>query len=1047
MLAIGYFATGKLAYQLALPPASASPIWPAAGVALAGVVYWGSRVWPGIFLGALCVQLTERGALLEAGLFTLPALGILGASIGPVVQALAGSALIHRRFDAPTRIRRARDIFRRIWLGGPVACLVGALMGAASLFAMGLVSPGELGSTWLTWWFGDALGVFVVLPIALAWRSELRTLRPRAHAVVLVVLIGACLLSVLAYVSVRDREWEGAQASVDRRLLEMSDELRRVVDTKAELLYAVAKLHDVDRTMDLHRFRQFVRMDLARYGDMVAIGWVPVVEPDDLEKFVSDAQREYEDREFEVTELGDDGAPHPVTSAGETWRAIVQYIQPEQHNEAAIGFDLGSEVTRRKALERARNQKRPSATGPINLVQDEGARPAILLLAHCAHADLESTSTEAPDAFISGVFRTDEMIAKALHSFRQADLAFQVHDVTDPTRPRPLCLDPEGSRPPVDRGRHLAGVQRSQIAGRLWQIETWALPAYPEHPSWLGALGALAGGLLCTALLASLLILMTGNTVRAERSNRELRREVQERRTAEAALQKSERRFRDIVESTEEWIWEIDTQGQHVFTNNALSKILGYTAAEFDAHGTLELLHPRERESVRTRLERHIQDKTGWSSWVMRWRHKDGSFRFLESNAQPVLTKDGGLIGFRGADRDITERRLVHERMLQTQKMESLGVLAGGIAHDFNNLLTAIGGNIDFALNRPGQTNQEALCDAQRALERATGLTGQLLTFAKGGAPIVQTVDLRDLIQEWSRFALRGAKSSCDVHTPDDLWPARVDANQISQVLGNLIINADQAMPEGGLITVRARNTHKDPVDSVFLGEGRFVEISVQDQGPGIDPEIRSRIFDPYYTTKQDGTGLGLATVYSIVKRHGGHTLVDSEPGQGSTFHVYLPAAEAAAVASPAPSAKAGSPASGRVLVMDDAPFVRAFVSRALVLLGYEVELAASGDEAVELFSKAQGASRPFDIVILDLTVPGGMGGAEAVEHLRAVDPTVCAIASSGYSASPVMAKPDEYGFAGVIAKPYTIAQLEAVLGAALTTKQVGARTDSGRHS
>ncbi|MCP5068542.1 MAG: PAS domain S-box protein [bacterium] len=1042
LLAVAYFVTGKLAFELALPPASASPIWPAAGVALAGVLYWGPRVWPGLLIGAVLVQVTERPAVLDAGLLSMPGLALVGTSVGPILQAFVGRALIRRAHEFPVRIRRARDIVRRVVLGGPVACVVAATFGTASLLGPGDINSDQVVSTWFTWWFGNSLGVLVVLPLAFAWRSGLRTLRPRAHAAVSLVIAAASLLSIFGYVVVRDGEWDASEATFDRNAVKMRDLLTGVVATKAEVLHGVANFYGVDEQLSRDRFKRFVERDFIRHEDIAALGWVPVVKPEHREEFEALAGTQHDDPTFRITEQGPDGAVVSAGTSGLHWHAVVQFIHPEQGNKEAIGFDLASEPTRRKALEHARDTGELTATGPITLVQDEDPRPAILLVAHCNSASAPRAAPEGPDAFVSGVFRTERMIEPVLAPYRQQGLAFCVMDVTAPERPGLLCPDPQTAQPPRESEGHLATTVTMPVAGRQWALQVWALPTYLDRPVWWGALATLAGGLLCTALLASLLIIMTGSAARTERSNEELRQEVRERRSAEAALQKSKRRFQDIVQSTAEWVWEINTEGEHVFTNNGLVAILGYAEGDLIQSRTFDRLHPDDRRELRAKLAEHVEEKTGWTGWVLRWQHKDGTHRYLESNAQAVLDPNGKLIGFRGADRDITERRLLQERWLQTQKMESLGVLAGGIAHDFNNLLTAIGGNLDYALKGPGGPNEEALEDAQRALERATGLTGQLLTFSKGGAPIVRSVDLRDLIQEWSRFALRGAQTRCEVHTPDDLWPARVDANQISQVIGNLIINADQAMPGGGLIEVSARNTHGDPMDRVVVGEGRFVEISVRDHGPGIPPEVRSRIFDPYFTTKEDGTGLGLATVYSIVKRHGGHVLVDSEPRQGSTFHVYLPAAERADELVEQAPAHVGASAGGRALVMDDAPFVRAFVARALDLLGFQVELAAAGEEAVEMFAEAHGTGRPFDIVILDLTVPGGMGGAAALAGLRTIDPHVCAIASSGYSASPVMAKPDEHGFAGVIAKPYTIAQLDEVLSAALAKKHIGSKRD-----
>ena len=384
--------------------------------------------------------------------------------------------------------------------------------------------------------------------------------------------------------------------------------------------------------------------------------------------------------------------------------------------------------------------------------------------------------------------------------------------------------------------------------------------------------------------------------------------------------------------------------------------------------------------------------------------------------------------------RDITERRALEEEFLRAQKLESVGLLAGGIAHDFNNILMAILGNLQLARQLGGASREEAdvlLQEAENATLRAQHLTQQLLTFAKGGAPVKQAASLRDIVKETAAFALHGSAARCVYELPADLWPVEVDPGQISQVIQNIVINADQAMPGGGTITIRAENVEYTGVPALPLEPGAYVVLAITDTGAGIPEKHLDKIFDPYFTTKEKGRGLGLTSTFSIVRKHGGHIVAESALGHGTTFRVYLPAARerAAATPQPPPRALAGT---GRVLAMDDDVAICRVVTRVLESGGYSVQAAYDGAEAVALYAAALRDGRRFDAVLLDLTVPGGMGGKEAFEQLRALDPAVVAIVTSGYSNDPVMAEHARYGFAGVVAKPYRNEELLGVLHTAL---------------
>lgn len=404
---------------------------------------------------------------------------------------------------------------------------------------------------------------------------------------------------------------------------------------------------------------------------------------------------------------------------------------------------------------------------------------------------------------------------------------------------------------------------------------------------------------------------------------------------------------------------------------------------------------------------------------------------YLEIRAVPIVDETGNVLMVAEHIRDITEKKKMEEEILKAQKLESLGVLAGGIAHDFNNLLTAIMGNISLAkmYADPATKAFDRLADAEKACERATGLTQQLLTFSKGGSPVKKTASIVQIITDSAGFMLRGSNVKCEFTLQKDLWAVDVDEGQMGQVINNLIINADQAMPDGGVISVTAKNLALEASDILPLPAGRYILISIQDQGEGISSQNLAKIFDPYFTTKERGSGLGLATVYSIIKSHQGHLDVASTEGVGTIFRLYLPASEKEIQPAEKKAPEAKSPASsGRILVMDDEEIIREIAREVLNHLGYEVEVCEDGQSALALYREALSSGKRYDAVIMDLTIQGGMGGKETMKALHVIDPMVKGIVSSGYNNDPILADFREYGFSGMVSKPYTVRELQKTL-------------------
>jgi two-component system cell cycle sensor histidine kinase/response regulator CckA len=403
--------------------------------------------------------------------------------------------------------------------------------------------------------------------------------------------------------------------------------------------------------------------------------------------------------------------------------------------------------------------------------------------------------------------------------------------------------------------------------------------------------------------------------------------------------------------------------------------------------------------------------------------------RYVEITASPVINQKGELFAGIEVVRDITNRKRMTEEILKAQKLESIGLLAGGIAHDFNNLLAAVLGNISLAKTYAAADDQvlAKLDAAEKASLRGRELTRQLLTFSRGGTPVKKVMSINALVRESSIFSLRGVGVKFVFALPDNLWPVEVDPSQLSQVVNNLIINADQAMPGGGLINVSTENVLLSPGNPVLLTPGKYVRITFADQGHGIAAGHLPRIFDPFYSTKAGGTGLGLATAFSIIKNHGGHIDVISAPGSGTKIQIYLPASEGRIEEEPVHEEKVFT-GEGRILFMDDDAAVRNLARDVLEHLGYDVVLAGNGAEAVEIYLTAMKENNAFAAVILDLAVPGGMGGGEAGKRILAINPGARILVSSGYSSDSVMAHSEKYGFSGIIPKPYKIQEMSRKL-------------------
>ena len=488
------------------------------------------------------------------------------------------------------------------------------------------------------------------------------------------------------------------------------------------------------------------------------------------------------------------------------------------------------------------------------------------------------------------------------------------------------------------------------------------------------------------------------------------------------ALRESEREFRSLAESMPHMVRIDRADGWAIYFNQQWVDYTGLTLEQSYGQGWNATLHPDDRQRVRDDWQYTVQNECPYSL-ECRLRRSDGTYRWWLVRGVPFRDMDGKVLKWFGTCTDIDEVKKAESELQKVDKLQSIGTLAGGIAHDFNNILQGLFGNISLAMEvlskeHPGYAPLE---DAEKSMSRAVRLTKQLLTFAKGGVPVKEAVSLGAMVEETVRFDLSGSTVRLVCHQAEDLWPVDADRGQIQQVVSNLVVNARQAMPSGGHLTVTLENAEL-PAEAVpGLGQGRYVKVSVRDEGCGIEPGVIGRIFDPYFTTKPTGSGLGLATVWSIIAKHGGHIGVTSELGKGATFTIHLPASAVPRreeETSKRPAHVISKPA--KILVMDDEASVCRLAVQMLSPCGYSVTTTPGGREAIARCKQALEAGEPFDVAIMDLTIPGGVGGVQAIKDLLELTPHVRAIVSSGYADDPAMANPAAYGFKAALAKPYS---------------------------
>jgi len=488
--------------------------------------------------------------------------------------------------------------------------------------------------------------------------------------------------------------------------------------------------------------------------------------------------------------------------------------------------------------------------------------------------------------------------------------------------------------------------------------------------------------------------------------------------------------------------------GLYEYISPSVEEIMGYSPDQIINMDYLNIeshVHPQDRKKYRIEWPQFLNHSSGNKksaahSIEYRWRHKEnGEYSWFSETRTPVYDEESGKISaIVGSIQDITDIKFSEQKLLETelalhkiQELENIGVLAGGLAHDFNNMLTGVFGNISLAkmklsIDHPGY---EHLIRAEKAMDRAKRLTGQLLTFSKGGEPHKEEVGLTRLIKEMVTFDLTGSNVKPSFNFSENISDVYVDKGQIQQVISNLVINADQAMPDGGLIYIAVEKIDMTKKSLQIIMPGSYIRVKIQDEGQGMDRNVYEKIFDPYFTTKSDGSGLGLTTVFSIIKKHDGHITVNSEPGKGTTIYVYLPYNESLEKEEQLKTEDELLTADNiNILVMDDDEDILSLVTSILEINNYSVTTALDGEQMLQKYQQSNSDSKPFDLVIMDLTIPGGMGGKEAIVELLKFDDKAKCVVSSGYAEDSIMANFLDYGFKAAISKPYVLDELNRIL-------------------
>ncbi len=839
------------------------------------------------------------------------------------------------------------------------------------------------------------------------------------------VVLGASLIPAAAvYFRVRANVEARERARFERMVREEHAAIEQRLPTYIDKMMGLSGLFAADTSVSSDQWQKYVAsIEIPRlYPGIRAVGYLERVNADERAAFLK-RSRASSVAEIRIQPSGDRPVCFPVT-----------YLNLFGRNSLEeVGRDHFTNLERQPIMEMARDTGQPMATGSVALGSngDNQSKDGFVIYLPVYRIGAPTATVNdrraALQGFIFANFESDRLLGGILGERRNSVVACEIFDGTEPVREHLMHDDNNLLTAGEIAAPHFTEIVSLPMLNRTWTLRFSSLPSFEDElPQNLPVIA-----LICWLTLGLLLFGITWGEVKARTRAEKISRDLQH---SETALAVEKERLAVTLYSIGDGVITTDTAGCVLSINKVGEELTGWSQAEALGKPVVELLNV-VNENTRERCVNLVETvlRTGMISGSERSAiliPREGAERAIAESAAPIRGRDGGIMGVVMVFRDVTKKQKSEAERLKESKLESVGLLAGGIAHDFNNILQGIMGNLSLA--RMDANSREKVLERLAMMEkfavRAKGLTQQLVMFARGGAPIRKRLQLTGIIKDATLSGLRGANVPCEFSPPSDLWPVEVDEGQFRQVIDNIVLNAVQAMPEGGKIEVRSENVELTDGFLPPLAAGKYVKISVRDYGVGIRPEHLPRIFDPYFTTKGNARGLGLASAYSVIRKHDGQINVESQVAHGSTFQIYLPASLKAVEVEVPDNEPRRFFGHGRILIMDDEVDILTVVGEMLELMGYQVEVARDGAETLQRYMAARRADNPFDVVVMDLTIPNGMGGKEAIRRLKELDPQVKAIVSSGYSYDPVMARFQEFGFSGVIPKPYVMEDLGRVL-------------------
>ena len=855
------------------------------------------------------------------------------------------------------------------------------------------------------------------------------------RATVFAVACAGVVLCAFSFRESRARERERAEAEFKRRATIRHTLTREVMARYEEALHGLNTLFAIDEEVTYAEFRHAVQRIESRMPGAQAYEWVPAVPRERRAEAEAELQRQHPERKVEFTENNAQG--QQVRAGDRPLYYPIAYLEPVTGNEAALGYDLAAGPSR-NVLAQARESGRIALTRQLRLVQEQEEKYGVVMILPTMRPP--SAPGEAPAflGFVQAVFRVHDLLERTRISYPDTSLDMLYVDASeqDPALRilyhRPADDAAPRTPPPSEEAYRLGGPTNElaiPIGGRDWRViyrprERWIDEQYTALP-WVRSFGVL----LLTALVGGLVHTLG-------RRNEIIQRVVAER-TAE--LEANRRQLDSFLHALPGMAFRCryDDRMEILFVSEGSLALTGYPGADFVA-GTIhfrDLIHPDDLPRVRATTRGALADRRDFEI-EYRMRHRAGGVSWVLVRGRGVYDAAGKLDVFDALAIDITaqklaetERLALERKLLEGQKLESLGLLAGGVAHDFNNLLSSILGNASMTRLAlpPGSPSEVQLRAVETAALRAAELCRQMLAYAGKGQFVVEPTDLTPLVEDLLPLLnVSIAKHALlDLHLARGLPPVMADATQLRQIVMNLVLNAVDAIGgRDGVITITTGVATVDAgmltacVTGAGLVTGEYVLLEVRDTGAGMPPEVLAKIFDPFFTTKFAGRGLGLAAVLGIVRSHGGALGVTSRPGAGTTFRLYLPPAKGAAPASRASDATANARRtfSGRVLVIEDEDDVREITGAILKSFGLKVASVADGQTGVALYRENPSA---FDLVVLDLMMPG-LSGEQTLAALRTIHPGIGVLIMSGYSEGDILRRLAGPGPLRFLAKPFT---------------------------